>query len=94
MTPHNPKQIAESGERIYREKFQEEFERVNAGKFAAIDIDSETAYVGDTATEAIREAQQKVPNGKFHLVRVGSPGAFRIGYSSGPQNGGIDWIFR
>ncbi len=43
----SPQAIAEKGEKIYKEKYRDEFERIYQGKFVAIEIDTEKAYVGD-----------------------------------------------
>lgn len=86
----NPKAVAEAGERIYREKFQERFEAECLGKFVAIDVKTEEAYIGDSPEEALNEARQKAPTGIFHLIKVGSPGAFRVGHS----NAAPDWLFQ
>ena len=37
----NPNAIAETGERIYRDKYQQEYEANHFGKFLAIDIRAE-----------------------------------------------------
>ena len=88
----NPKAVAEAGDRIYRAKFQESFEQQHRGKFVAIDVNSEEAYLGDTPEEAINKARQASPKGAFHLVRVGFPSAFQISYAR-PAYGNQDWIF-
>ena len=74
----NPKQIAEAGERIYREKYQADFERDHIGKFAAIDVRTGKAYLGEGAVEALQTARSEAPNGAFHLIKVGAPGAFKF----------------
>lgn len=95
MTAHfDPKQIAESGERIYRQRFQRDFETLHTGRFAAIDISTEIAYLGDTAFEALQQAQFQAPDGTFYLVLVGSPAAFRMGHSFVTANGDADRAFR
>lgn len=91
MDLSNPKAIAERGEAIYREKYKAAYEAEHLGKFVAIDVASGDAYVGDSAEEVLEEARAKAPKGFFHLIRVGSPGAFRVSYTS---NATLDWIFR
>ena len=76
----SPEAIAERGEAIYRNKFKEEYEKSHAGKFVAIEIDSEEAFLGSTPEEAIAAAQRARDGGLFHLIRVGSPGVYRVGY--------------
>ena len=88
---NNPRLIAEHGERIYSDNFREKFEKEYLGKFVAIDVTTEKAYVGDSPEEAYGTARQNSPKGVFHLIRVGSPGAYKVSYTS---NAAMDWIFR
>ena len=92
MSPWNPKIVAESGERIYTEKFKAEYERLYHGKFVAVDVDSEEAAIADSAYEALEQAKQSHPDGVFHLIRVGFKGAFEAGLAH--QNAASDWLFR
>ncbi|MBI4466548.1 MAG: hypothetical protein HY656_03865 [Acidobacteria bacterium] len=87
----NPKAIAEEGERIYLESYKAEYEKKYAGKFVAIDINTKEAFLDDYAEGALEKAKAKSPHGLFHLIRVGSPGAFRVSYSS---DANLDWIFQ
>lgn len=87
----NPKAIAEAGEKIYREKYQAEFEEKYRGQFVAIDVLTGEAYRGDLPEEALEKGRKASPKRLFHLIRVGSAGAFRVSYSS---NAIHDWIFR
>ena len=92
---HTPEMIAHRGEAIYKEKFQEVYERLLRskyfGKFLAIDISSEKAFVDDTPLGALQKAQAENPDGLFHLVKIGFPGVYKLGYTSGERG---DWIFR
>ncbi len=87
----NPKAIAERGEQIYRDKYKFTYESEHSGKFVAIDVTSEDAYIADTPKEALESARQASPKGLFHLVKVGALGAFRSSYTN---NATVDWIFR
>jgi len=87
----SPQMIANKGEALYKNKFQSEYEAKYLGKFVAIDIASEEAFVADNPEDAIAAAQEKNPNGFFHLVKVGSPGVYRLGYTQEKKS---DWIFR
>ena len=87
----NPKAIAETGEKIYREKYQKDFEAKHLGKFVAVDVGTEDTYLGETSEEALSAARHASPKGVFHLVRVGAPGAFRVSFSS---NASVDWFFQ
>ena len=88
----NPQAIAEAGEKIYREKYQARFEEEHLGKFVAINVLTEEAYLGDLPEEAFQKAREAAPKGLLHLIRIGSPGAFRVSYSSNAASS--DWIFR
>jgi hypothetical protein len=87
----NPKAIADTGERIYRERYQKDFEEKYLGKFVAVSVKTGDATVGDSPQEALEQAKSKEPDGLFHLIRVGYPGAFQMGYSY--QDADQDWIF-
>lgn len=87
----NPKEAAERGEQIYRDKYKTAFEAEHYGKYVAIDIGTEAAHVSDSPEDAIELARTHNPKGIFHLVKVGSTGAFRVSYSS---NANMDWLFQ
>jgi len=74
----DPHEIATKGTAIYERKYRPEFERRHHGRFVAIDINSEQAYLADFPEEAMSTAKKAEPNGTFYLLRVGSPGAFKI----------------
>lgn len=64
--------IAETGERIYRQMYQQRLEGHHWGQFAAINVTTSEAYVGATAETALAGARAKDKNGKFHVVMIGS----------------------
>ncbi len=68
------------GEKIYKEKYQHEFEKTHKGKFVAINVNTSDATLADTSEEAIRLALEKDPSGLFHLMRVGHQSAFDAGW--------------
>lgn len=92
MLMNDPKVIAERGAQIYATKYQKAYEAEHPGMFVAIDVQSEVAFVAPTPEDAIRAAQAKNPSGIFHLVKIGSPGVFRVAYSSFGASRG-DWVF-
>lgn len=92
MPPTDPKTIADRGSQIYSTKYQKEYEEKYSGRYAAIDIQSEEAFVAATPEEALRTAQNRHPNSMFHLIKIGAPGVFRVGYSSSGARRG-DWVF-
>lgn len=62
--------IAEEGAKIY-EKIKVNYDPKEKGKFLAIDIDSEKAYLGETSAEALESARQNHPNKVFYVVKIG-----------------------
>ena len=88
----NPKQLAEKGETIYKNKYQSEFERLYPGRFVAIDLATEKAYVADTPEGAVEILQSENPNAFFHLIKVGSSGVYKVGYSVHTHE--RDWLFQ
>ena len=87
----NPKQLAEKGEKIYREKYKEEYERLHPGKYVAIDLGTEKAFVADTPEAAVELLQKENPKGFFHLVRIGAAGVFKVGFSV--HSNDSNWLF-
>ncbi len=80
MTPRppDPRAIAERGTKIYDRKYRVKYERDSHGRFAAIDVDSERAYVADYPEQALAVARAAAPHGTFYLVHIGSRAAFKI----------------
>ncbi len=87
----SPKHIAERGEEIYRTKYKASYEEEHWGKYVAIDVLTEHAYVDETPEGALEKARTAAPRGLFHLIRVGSPGAFRVSYTNDTS---VDWLFQ
>lgn len=91
QTLSDPKAVAERGEQLYRDKFKGKYEATEMGSFLAIDVIGEQAYLGKTADEAYLTAKKAAPGGIFHLIKIGSPGAFRVSYST---DGDLKRLFR
>lgn len=91
MPSESPQVLAQKGEDIYNKKFRKEYEEKYQGKFVAIDISTENAILADTPEDALLKAQKESPDGFYHLLKVGSTGVYRIGYTSGEYG---DWLFR
>jgi hypothetical protein len=90
--PTDPRAIAERGAQIYAAKYKQEYEKLHRGQYAAIDVKSEQAFVSLTPEAAINAAKAANPSSLIHLIKIGSPGVFRVGYSaSGAKRG--DWLF-
>ncbi len=65
--------VADKGEQLYRDLFQDEYEATFPGQFAVIEIVTKRAYVSETAEGAISNAMEKAPHGLFHMVRIQGP---------------------
>jgi hypothetical protein len=89
--PSNPAALAEAGEKIYNEKYRAQYEAEHAGKFVAINVRTGHATIGGTPENALEEAKKIDPSGIFHLIKVGSAGAFRVSYTQHADN---DWLYR
>jgi hypothetical protein len=88
-----PKAIAELGEKIYREQYKEQYEREHLGKFVAIDVNTQEAYVDETPEGVLEAAREDSPGGLFHLIQVGFPGAFRVSHTIHADED-MEWVFR
>jgi hypothetical protein len=78
LTANSSQEIADRGSEIYDRRYRIEFEPKWTGRFAAIDVNSEQAFVADFPEEALAAARAAQPGHLFYLVRIGSRGAFRI----------------
>jgi hypothetical protein len=87
----NPAKIGEKGNAIYQQKYQADYERLHPGKYVAIDVTSEEAFLADTPEEAVKLLQERNPKSFFHLIKIGSPGVFKVGYSVRNER---DWLFQ
>ncbi len=76
----SPEKIAEVGESIYAERYQTQLESDERGHFIAVDVTSGEGYVADYPEQALQKARTASPNGIFHLIRIGAPGAFRVSF--------------
>ena len=85
-----PTKIAEAANKIYQENFQETYEISHKGKYVAIDIRSGLAHLGDSSDDALEKARKDAPHGVFHLIRVGSPAAFKATRFTEHQD---DWLW-
>jgi hypothetical protein len=78
LTENSSQDIADRGSEIYDRRYRAEFEPKWTGRFAAVDIESEQAFVADFPEEALANARAAQPGHLFYLVRIGSRGAFKI----------------
>lgn len=66
--------IADKGERIYQDLFQDQYETRFPGQVVVIEVVTKRAYVSATAEGAINKATENAPDGLFHMVKIqGTP---------------------
>ncbi len=80
--PTDPKEIAAAGQAIYAEKYKDHYEEAYPGQFVVIDLRTQLAYVALQPEDALRQAKNAGPEGLFHLIKIGSAGAFKVSYTS------------
>jgi hypothetical protein len=71
------RELGERGAKIYRKKYQVDFEIHHRGQIVAIDVHSERAFIAPTMTEAGNRGRAACPHGFFYFVRVGAPAVLR-----------------
>lgn len=81
-TLDSPDRIAEEGQRLYDANHKVTLEATHKGEYVAVDVLTGKAYLGKFPEQAIAEARQQAPNGVFHLIRIGAPGAFKVSFGS------------
>ncbi len=79
MEKPSPDEIVQRGEKIYNEKYREEYEGKYRDSFVVIDIETAKIYRSRTPEKAFVTARTNAPGGIFCLLKVGSPNAFRMG---------------
>lgn len=85
----DPRTLAITGERIYAERYKEEFEGNYPGQFAAIDIGTSRAFVAEYPEDAIEKARAAIGDGLLHLVRIGSASAYRMSFFFASEDAGV-----
>src|SRR5438045_6386208 len=78
LTISQPDSVASRGEEIYREKLKTLLEPKESGKFVAIEVNSEKYFVGNSSGEALKLATAALPDGVFHLMKIGASTAFTL----------------
>jgi hypothetical protein len=78
VVERSSREIADRGLAIYNRLYRADFESKWRGQYAAIDIKSEQAVVEEFPETALARASAVYPDGLFYLVRIGSPGAFKL----------------
>ncbi len=85
METFNPTRQAEIGDKLYYERFQQEYLPEHLGEILAIDVESEVAYLGKSVLDALDAAEKAHKDGFFHIVKIGGPGVYRLGFGRSTQ---------
>ena len=65
-------EIAEKGRKIYEEKYKNDYEEQDRGKYVVINIKDGERTVHEFSEEALKAAREKDPYGLFHMMRIGA----------------------
>jgi hypothetical protein len=72
--------ICTRGQEIYDRKFKTRYDAEANGKYAAIDVGSESIYIFDSFLSLGSDVLSEAPhNAHLFVMRVGSPALFTIG---------------
>jgi hypothetical protein len=80
METMSPTRLAELGRKLYQERFKDQYLPEHKGEVLAIDVESESAYLGKSVVEALLAGEAAHSGGFFHVVRIGSPGVYQMGF--------------
>jgi hypothetical protein len=70
--------MGEAGRRIYRQRYQSDFEALYPGRIVAIEVESERAFVGDSIEEALEHGRDAYPGSLFYFMKIGARGVYTI----------------
>lgn len=71
--------IAQRGEAIYEQRFRRKLEPSAAGRFLALDIESEDYEIADDDLAATKQLLAKRPAAIVYGLRIGQRSAYRLG---------------
>jgi hypothetical protein len=81
---YSAEETARRGDALYEKAIREQIEAGNEGRVVAIDVETGTYAVADTAVEAAHQLWEHQPQAQIWFVRVGDRALNRIGgYSPG-----------
>lgn len=72
-------QIAILGKKFYEEHLKHILEPEHNGEFVTIEPESGQYFLGKTGGEAISKANEKLPDKKLFLAKIGFEAAYKIG---------------
>ena|SRR5690349_321320 len=62
--------IANRGERVYHDLYQDAYESKFPGQYVVIEVLTKRAYVSESAAGAVTKAKTDDPNGLFHFIEI------------------------
>ena len=62
--------VADKGEQIYKDLFQDQYEKEYSGQYVVIDVLMKRAHVAESAAKALMKAKADAPDGLFHLIKI------------------------
>ncbi len=69
--------FANLAEKIYKERYQAEFEKLYKDKIVALEVESGDYFIGDSKMEAALKAKAKYPEKFFHFIRIGHTAMYK-----------------
>jgi hypothetical protein len=69
--------VAAKGRSIYLQH-QADLEKDHNGQFVVIDVDTGDLYVDALDIAALDQARKDSPSGRFYLLRIGFPAAYKL----------------
>jgi hypothetical protein len=85
---HSKEEFARRGRQIYDRVVRPALRPEDAGKFVAIDIESGEYEMDVDDRAAVNRLWTRLGDPQPWLMRVGEPGAYRLGYAGAPRPAG------
>jgi hypothetical protein len=76
---YEKQEFARRGDAIYEQQVLPQLKERDAGKFAAIDIETAEFAIDADELKACNKLRKRVPEAQIWMVRVGAPYVHRIG---------------
>lgn len=79
MLSDESRRVAAEAKKLYAERFRENLEATEHGRFVCIEPQSGDYFVGDTFDDAVNKAIDVYPDRLTHTLRVGYSAALHLG---------------
>ena len=80
-----PDEIADRGEKIYRDRLRAQVRAGNVGKYLVIDIDSEDYEIGAEHLPTAKRLRARHPDASLYGMRIGYKAAVSFGGALRPE---------